>query len=140
MDVQTRLEETKSLVALTQCLARMEAEEGFVSESMVALAPVISENRFLAARDGIDAELIDPDLEQRVAVSGLVDDLVVACRPHAQDLGCEVELEALRELAKSNGATKQISLSRRVRTLPGLVGALAEDFCGAEVGARRPVA
>jgi len=140
MDVQTRLEETKSLVALTQCLARMEAEEGFVSESMVALAPVISENRFLAARDGIDAELIDPDLEQRVAVSGLVADLVVACRPHAQDLGCEVELEALRELANSNGATKQISLSRRVRTLPGLVGALAEDFCGAEVGSRRPVA
>ena len=140
MDVQTRLQETTALVALTQCLARMEAEEGFVSESMVALAPVISENRFLAARDGIDAELIDPDIEQRVAVASLVDDLLIACRPHAQDLGCEAELEAVRELTQNNGATKQISLSRRVRTLPSLVGALADDFCGAGVSSNSPSA
>jgi len=139
MDVQTRVEETAALVALTQCLARLEAEDGFVAESIIGLDPVIAENRFLAARDGIDAELIDPELEQRAAVAGLVEDLVVACRPHAQDLGCEAELEAVRDLVRSNGATRQISLSRRVRALPGLVAALADDFRGADVRSRSPV-
>jgi glutamate---cysteine ligase / carboxylate-amine ligase len=139
MDVQTRIDETAALVALTQCLARLEAEEGFVSESMVALAPVISENRFLAARDGIDAELIDPDLEQRLPVAGQVEDLLAICRPHAQELGCEAELEGVRDLARSNGATKQLSTSRRVRTLPSLVATLADDFHGAGVQSRKPV-
>jgi carboxylate-amine ligase len=139
MDAQTSVEATACLVALTQCLARLEAEEGFVSETMVALAPVIAENRFLAARDGIEAELIDPDLERRLPVPDLVEDLLVACRPHAQDLGCEAELEAVRELARSNGASKQIAESHRVRTLPGLVASLADQF-RAGVSARKPVA
>jgi glutamate---cysteine ligase / carboxylate-amine ligase len=139
MDAQTDVGETACLAALTRCLARLEAEEGFVSESMVVLSPVISENRFLAARDGIDAELIDPDLERRVPVSDLVEDLIVACRPHAQDLGCEAELEAVRDLAAFNGASRQIAASRQVRTLPGLVAMLADQF-GVAVGANKPVA
>jgi carboxylate-amine ligase len=128
MDVQTRIEDTAVLAALTQCIVRMEAEEGFVSDSLVKQAQVISENRFLAARDGIEAELIDPDLERRIPLSGMVEDLLAACRPHAQDLGCEAELEAVADLARSNGASKQIAISRRQRTLAGLVATLADDF------------
>jgi carboxylate-amine ligase len=131
MDVQTGIVETTALVAFVQCLARMEAEEGFVSEKAVGLPQVISENRFLAARDGINAELIDPDAEVRVPVSDIVDDLLVACRPHAQDLGCEAELEEVRDLARSNGATKQLELSRRLRTLQGVVASFAEHYAGA---------
>jgi carboxylate-amine ligase len=139
MDVQTRLEETAALVALTQCLARLEAEEGYVAEPIVSLDPVIAENRFLAARDGIDAELIDPELEQRAAVGGLVKDLLAACRPHAQDLGCEAELELVRDLARSNGAGRQLEISRRVGALPELVEVLADDFRGAGDRSRGPV-
>jgi glutamate---cysteine ligase / carboxylate-amine ligase len=128
MDVQTRLEETAAMAALTQCMVRMEAEEGFVSDTLVTQDQVISENRFLAARDGIDAELIDPDLERRLPLSGMVEDLLVACRPHAQDLGCEAELAAVSDLARSNGASKQISVARRQRTLAGLVATLADGF------------
>jgi gamma-glutamyl:cysteine ligase YbdK (ATP-grasp superfamily) len=72
-------------------------------------------------------------------VADLVEDLLVACRPHAQDLGCEAELEAVRELARSNGASRQIAESRRVRTLPGLVASLADQF-RAGVSTRKPVA
>jgi carboxylate-amine ligase len=128
MDVQTRLEETAAMAALTQCMVRMEAEEGFVSDTLVRQDQVIAENRFLAARDGIEAELIDPDLERRLPLRGMVEDLLVACRPHAQDLGCEAELETVRELMRSNGASRQISISRRQRTLAGLVATLADDF------------
>jgi carboxylate-amine ligase len=138
MDVQTRVEETAALAALTQCLARLEAEEGFASDGLVSQAPVIEENRFLAARDGIEAELIDPDLERRLPLAGIVDDLLVACRPHAQDLGCEAQLEAVRELARSNGASKQISIGRRQRTLAGLVATLADDFGLASVNPAAP--
>jgi carboxylate-amine ligase len=91
---------------------------------------VISENRFLAARDGINAELIDPDVEVRVPVTGIVDDLLIACRPHAQDLGCEAELEEVRDLARSNGATKQLDLSHSLRTLQGVVASFAEHYAG----------
>jgi carboxylate-amine ligase len=130
MDVQTGIEETAALVAFTQCLARLEAEEGFVSERAVQLPQVISENRFLAARDGINAELIDPDSERRVPVTDIVDDLLGACRPHAQDLGCEAQLDGIRKIAASNGAARQIELSRQLRTLPGLVAWIADHYAG----------
>jgi carboxylate-amine ligase len=131
MDVQTGIVETTALVAFVQSLARMEAEEGFVSDQAIRLGQVISENRFLAARDGINAELIDPEDEVRVPVADIVEDLLVACRPHAQDLGCEAELEEVRDLARSNGATKQLDLSRRLRTLQGVVASFAEHYAGA---------
>ena len=131
MDVQTGIVETTALIAFMQCLAKMEAEEGFVSEQAIRLGEVISENRFLAARDGINAELIDPDSESRIPLTGIVEDLLVACRPHAQDLGCEAELEEIRELAQSNGAAKQLELSRRLRTLQGLVASFADHYAGA---------
>jgi carboxylate-amine ligase len=128
MDAQTRVEDTAALVALTQSLARLEAEEGFASESMVELGLAISENRFLAARDGVEAELIDPDLERRVPLREMLDDLLASCRPHAQDLGCEAELEGVVELSAANGATRQCKVADERRTLPGLVAALADDF------------
>ena len=120
-----------ALVAFVQSLARLEAEEGFVSDRAIELAQVISENRFLAARDGINADLIDPDGEVREPVPGIVEELLAACRPHAQDLGCEAELEEVRDLARSNGATKQLELSRRLPTLQGLVASFAEHYAGA---------
>ena len=102
-----------------------------MADQAIRLGQVISENRFLAARDGINAELIDPEDEVRVPVADIVEDLLVACRPHAQDLGCEAELEEVRDLARSNGATKQLDLSRRLRTLQGVVASFAEHYAGA---------
>ena len=63
MDAQSRLAETATLVALVQSIARLELEEGYVSEHACASEEVLAENRFLAARDGVDARLIDPAAE-----------------------------------------------------------------------------
>ena len=88
---------------------------------------VLSENRFLAARDGMDSELID-ELERRVPARDLLADLVAVCRPHAQDLGCEAELERVPELGARTGAQRQIDLARSLESLPRVVGFLANDF------------
>jgi glutamate---cysteine ligase / carboxylate-amine ligase len=128
MDAQTRIEEAAAVVALVQCIARLEAEEGYVSEAATLPQEVIAENRFLAARDGVDAELIDPERERRVPVKDLLDWLIAAGLPHAQELGCEAELESARELANGNGATRQLAVAGRSPSLPTLVRHLADDF------------
>ena len=64
MDAQTRIEDTAALVALVQSVARLELEEGYVSGTIVAAEEVLAENRFIAARDGMDAQLIDTTRER----------------------------------------------------------------------------
>ena len=57
MDAQSSLKDIAPLVALIQCLARV--EYGASRVGPVPGIEVLSENRFLAARDGMDAQLID---------------------------------------------------------------------------------
>ncbi|HYQ78380.1 MAG TPA: YbdK family carboxylate-amine ligase [Solirubrobacterales bacterium] len=127
MDAQTKLGETAAIAALVQCVVRAEVEAGTHLERWMP-QEVLSENRFLAARDGMEAELIEPELDRRVPARELLADLVAICRPHAQDLGCEAELERVPELGARTGAQRQIDLARSLESLPRLVGVLASDF------------
>jgi carboxylate-amine ligase len=127
MDAQTSLGATAALVALVQCLVALELDQGWADER--AAAPeVLVENRFLAARDGAAACLIDPAREARVAVADVVAELRDACAPYAADLGCAAELAGLDELVREPGDRHQISVARGPRRLPGLVARLAEEF------------
>jgi len=128
MDVQTRCADTAALVALTACLARLEAEEGYASETAIAAQEVIAENRFLAARDGVEATFVDPDLERRVALADLVEDLLERCRPHAQDLGCEEELGSVADLLGDPPAKRQLEAARSAPSLGRLVEHLSDCF------------
>jgi glutamate---cysteine ligase / carboxylate-amine ligase len=128
MDAQTRVADTAALVALVQCVARLESEEGYVSEELLATPEVLDENRFLAARDGVDAELIEPAEGRRVPVRELAERLLHAARPHAQDLRCQPELERIPTLLERGGALRQLEVGRRPERLPGLVSRLAEAF------------
>jgi carboxylate-amine ligase len=127
MDAQTKLGETAAIAALVQCIVRAEVASGTHLERWMP-QEVLSENRFLAARDGMDAELIEPELDRRVPARDLLADLVTICRPHAQDLGCEAELDRVPELGARTGAQRQIELARSLESLPRLVGVLASDF------------
>ena len=129
MDAQTTVAETAALVALVQCIARLEVQQGFVSERLVHTQEALDENRFLAARDGMAAKLIDPVAECRVPATGLLAALLDACAPHAEALGCEAELEDVRKLARQTGAQRQLELARTGDRLHGLVASLAERFC-----------
>jgi carboxylate-amine ligase len=130
MDAQTTLADAAALAALVQCIVRLEIEEGGdVAEPLPQ--EVLAENRFLAARDGMDAELIEPELGRRVPARGQIADLVVACRPHAEDLGCSAELDRVTLLGERTGAKRQLEQSRSLGSLPRLVGVLADDFLAA---------
>jgi carboxylate-amine ligase len=127
MDVATEVEQTAALVALVQCLVRLELEQGWASDALVGAPEVLAENRFLAARDGIHAALIEPEHGTRRPVPELTDEAVARCRPHAQDLGCSDELEAVADLARHGAADRQREIAGR-HGLPELVRAAAAGF------------
>ena len=134
MDAQTSVPETASLVAMVQCLARRAITERDSIQPVGHSPEVLVENRFLAARDGMDARLIDPALERRVPVRAQLDILLEELAPHAEELGCSDQLEGVRKLMARTGAQRQLDLARDEARLPGLVGALADAFLSGPAG------
>lgn len=128
LDAQTTTGEAAALAALVQCIARLEVEEGYVEATLVGAQEALEENRFIAARDGMDARLIDPARERRTPVREQLERLLAACAPHAAALGCESELALVETMAERNGAKRQLALARDEGRLPGLVEALADRF------------
>jgi glutamate---cysteine ligase / carboxylate-amine ligase len=127
MDAQTTLADTAAIAALVQSIVRAEVEG---DEHLERPMPqeVLAENRFLAARDGMDAELIEPELGRRVPARELLADLVTICRPHAQALGCAAELDSVLDLGAQTGARWQLEQAQTLVSLPRLVEGLADDF------------
>ena len=128
LDAQTTVAESASLAALVQCIARLEIEEGYVAARALEVPEALDENRFLAARDGMDAELIDVERERRVPARELVSALVKACAPHARELGCERELDGVVAMAARTGAERQLEAARGADKLQGLVERLADSY------------
>jgi carboxylate-amine ligase len=128
MDAQTRIRDTAALAALVQCLVRVEALNGMAEDALVHADEVLDENRFLAARDGIEAQLLDPQRDRRVPASGRLATLVDACWPHARALGCERELGLLAHLAGDPGAVRQRAIASERSGLQGLLHCLQSEF------------
>jgi carboxylate-amine ligase len=128
MDAQITTFETAALVALVQSVARLELEEGYHVDAQGDRAEVLAENRFLAARDGMGARLIDAVAERRVPARELLSRLLDAARPHAADLGCEDLLDMLVMLGEEPGAKRQRRVARELGCLPGLVERLSAAF------------
>jgi carboxylate-amine ligase len=133
MDAQTRVADTAALTALVQCLVHLEAHEGHAGRSLVSRPEVLEENRFIAARDGMEAKLLDPALECRRDAREWLDELLDVCAPHAAELGCPAELEAVRTLAGAPGAARQRSRAGQgsAPQLGRLMQALHADFTSA---------
>jgi carboxylate-amine ligase len=128
MDAQTTVSDSAALTALVQCLVRLEATEGSGADPAIDLPEVLAENRFLAARDGIGASLIDARLGRRSPVPDVLESALRACTEHAEDLGCVEELRWTRNLVATPRAERQLNLARGPDKLPGLVEALSALF------------
>jgi carboxylate-amine ligase len=126
MDAQSTITEVAPLVALIQSLARLELERE--PSSMVPSAELLAENRFLAARDGMDARLIDPTAGRLIPVREMLDSLLAECRSHALALGCAGALDRVKRLATANGADCQRKFVARSGRLDELVARLADQF------------
>jgi carboxylate-amine ligase len=127
MDAQPRLEDTAALCALVQSLARLELERDGDSAPAPDAQEALSENCFLAARDGAAAELIDVGRAVRVPLTEHLAELLGAAAPHAAALGDGGELARVSELARLPEASRQEALAERVG-LSGLLADLAERF------------
>jgi carboxylate-amine ligase len=95
---------------------------------------VLDENRFLASRDGVRANLIDPRACRRRPLVDWVDELLEACAPHAADLGCEAELASVGRLVAEPGEARQRAFAGAAggdlddAVLGALVEALSAEF------------
>ncbi len=116
-DMQTDPTRTASLTALAQCLVAT-AEEHPPEDS-----PYIEENKWRAARHGLDANLHDFSTGRSATVCDSARHLVQQLHPISQDLRCEAELEGLLDiLHEGSGADKQ----RAVFEKRGSINAVAE--------------
>jgi carboxylate-amine ligase len=109
-DSQTRVEHTVALSALIQAMVK-ELCEHYEAGGQLSPYPwqMLDENKWLAARHGLEGELVDlPDAE-RVATKALARRLRDRLREHAEDLGSAAELEGIDDLLqRGNGAARQV--------------------------------
>jgi carboxylate-amine ligase len=133
MDAQTRVGTTQTLVALLQSIASLELEEGYLAPDRLGSPEVLAENRFIAARDGVHARLIDPALERLVPVAQVLENLMPALAPHADRLGCRDALEDVSALVRESGSDEQLRVREELGSLVGLVEFLASGFCASSI-------
>ncbi len=110
MDSQTHVEHTLGLAAFTQALVR-ELALHYEAGKHLSRYPfeMLDENKWLAARHGLEGELVDLPKSERVATRALARRLLDRMREHAQDLGSTTELAAVEDLLeRGNGAARQV--------------------------------
>jgi carboxylate-amine ligase len=109
-DSQTRLEHSLALAALIQAMVKELAEHYEEGKHLTDYPwQMLDENKWLAARHGLDGELVDLPTSDRVGSRALAKRLLDRLRGHAQDLGSAGELEGIQDLIdKGNGAARQV--------------------------------
>ena len=110
MDSQTHIAHSLGLAALVQALVR-ELSEHFDAGKRLSRYPyeMLDENKWLAARHGLDGELVDLPSSDRVPTRALARRLLDRMREHCADLGSLSDLEAVQDLlTRGNGAARQV--------------------------------
>src|SRR5207237_789909 len=129
-DAVTRVEEAVALTAYCQALVkhfceRYERGEGIPSYHRI----LTTENKWLAARYGLEAPVMDlaTGRRNRVSVAQLVRRTLRELEPHARELGSERELEGVREiLSRGNGADRQLRTFHANRDIVAVGGEIAD--------------
>jgi carboxylate-amine ligase len=128
LDGQTRVEHTVGLAALIQGLVK-ELCEHFDAGKKLSRYPyeMLDENKWLAARHGLDGELVDLPKDDRVETKRLVRRVLGRMREHAQDLGSVNELDQLEDLLRrGNGATRQVVVFEANHDLREVMGEIVD--------------
>ena len=111
MDAVSRVEDTVALAAYIQSLVKLYSDRYTVGQELPSYHRILTtENKWLAARYGLEAPLMDLSTgrRNRVPVAQLIRRTLRELEPHARELGSERELEGIRDiLAKGNGADRQ---------------------------------
>jgi carboxylate-amine ligase len=105
MDCQTRIEDTIALAAYVQCLVKLLLDRFQAGEPVLSYHRMLmAENKWLAARYGLDAPLMDLSAGKRVKMQArtLVKRRLRELKPISRDLGCAEALARI-ELILENG-------------------------------------
>src|SRR5919202_3504123 len=108
-DAQTRLESVGAIVALVQSLVTTLAER-HEREGALPIEPItlVDENRWRAARDGLDADLIWLERDEERPAREALRALLELAEPAARRLGCAAELDEVEAIcARGTGADEQ---------------------------------
>ena len=128
-DAVTLVEDAVALTAYCQALTKYYCEQHERGEEIRSYHRILTtENKWLAARYGLEAPLMDlaTGRRNRFPAAQLVRRALRAVEPHARELGSDRELEGIREiLAKGNGADRQRRVWNANRDLVEVVRELA---------------
>jgi carboxylate-amine ligase len=130
MDAVTRVEETVALTAYVQALVKHYAERFDSGAELPSFHRIlISENKWLGARYGLEAPVMDlaTGRRNRVPVAQLIRRTLRDIEPHARELGAERELEGVKDiLAKGNGADRQLRVFNANRDIVEVASEIAD--------------
>ncbi len=124
MDAQTRVEHTLAIAALIQAMVK-ELAEHYEAGKRLSRYPyeMLDENKWLAARHGLDASLVDLPKRGRVHASDLGLRLMERLRPHAEELDAVEEFEGLEDIIDNgNGGSRQLVVYEANHDLREVVG------------------
>jgi glutamate---cysteine ligase / carboxylate-amine ligase len=123
-DAQTRVENVAAIAALTQCLVATFAERRPAAQPRT----FIDENKWRAARYGLDADLVDLAHDTERPAREALRELLATAEPAARRLGCADELaEVERILERGSGADEQRRVQEEAGSLLAVSRWLAEQ-------------
>jgi carboxylate-amine ligase len=129
-DAVTRLEDAVAIAAFCQSLVKRLSEQYDAGEDIPSYHRILtSENKWLAARYGLEAPIMDlaTGRRNRVPITRLVRRTLSEVEPHARELGCERELEGVSEiLARGSSADAQLRIYNANRDIVEVAREIAE--------------
>lgn len=132
------MDELCSVVALSQSLVVWLSERYLAGLELVQhQAWTIRENKWRAARYGLDAEIIRDEEGNLLSLRRSLTDLVGILMPTAEKLGCEADLAGINKiLERGTSATRQREVFAETHDLSAVVDSLVEEM---KAGAPRPL-
>jgi carboxylate-amine ligase len=128
-DSVTRIEDVVAITSFFQALVKMYCEEYEAGREIPTYHRILTtENKWLAARYGLEAPIMDlaTGRRNRAPVAQLIRRTLRDLEPHARELGSERELEGVRDiLARGNGADRQLRVWNATRDITEVVRELA---------------
>ena len=138
-DAVTRVEEAVAITAFCQALVKHYCERYEAGEEIPTHHRILtSENKWLAARYGLEAPVMDlaTGRRNRIPISQLVRRTLREIEPHARELGSERELEEIRALLdRGNSAERQLRIWNANRDIVEVARAIADATERVAVGA-----
>ena len=129
-DAVTRLEHAVSLATYCQTLVKHYSERFDRGEEIPSFHRILTtENKWLAARYGLEAPVMDLETghRNRVPVAQLVRRRLEEIEPHARDLGSEEALHGIHDiLSGGNGADRQLRVFNANRDIVEVVREIAD--------------